>query len=301
MSAFLDDDSSLYTAHSRLDQNPSAGQLRVRELARQAATPIELAVALQEHAAELRQDHVLGHHNSLTAGEEAYLKWQYVRSELVQERGPLQHPYRVRAFGRGERGDRATLIDLYASMPPGGPALTGTRTIHALFHDGFHHTVIGGRDRPHGTVYPDEGIVDCGGGAHRTGAHVVAGVLLTQELEGSWSVRRTTRDSELLRVLEVHAKVDWDSRPIGPTHDPDIQGLREAYLELAEPLKRACAAGFTVQRPMPEPIAPMWTPRHQVRALAVALQPFGCHAIPFADLYPPVRLPRRRRWLRRRG
>lgn len=299
MSPYLDDDVVLYTADGRLDQDPSPGQLRVRKLAQHAATPEQLAWALQEHAAELRMDRVLGRHNSLTGGEEAYTSWQYVRSEREQDRGALKKSYRAQVFGRGERGDPKTLIDLYASMPPGGPALTGTQTIHALFHGGFHHKVIGGNDRPHGTIYPDEGIVDCGGGAHRTGAHVVAGVLLTPELEGDWEVRRTEPDPELLYVLELHARVAFDSRAVLPFDDPDLRGLRAAYLDLAGPLEQACEAGFVTERPMLELPLAMRTPRHEIRMLALALQPFGRPDVPFHDLYPPIKMPRRRRWLRR--
>jgi hypothetical protein len=256
---------STYTAHDRLDPYASPGQRRVRELAVRAPTPAALRETLQDHRAVLGVDRLLARPDALTVCERAYIGWQHRRGTPDQHEGPLQGQYAayvVERVGRDIEGSLAALL-----APAGTGALTGVRTLHALFHQGFDPTRSSPSDPPRGALYPDEGIVVCEGGHHRVAAHVVAGVLLTPQLGGSWAVWRTQADHELLDVLRMITELNGHQMPPLPDRGSDTQELRRRVCALRPALEELAHRGLRLPTS-----SPSWPPRERADVAVTRLE-----------------------------
>jgi hypothetical protein len=246
----------MYTAHDRLDPYASPGQRRMRELAAAASTPAALRDAIQRHRAVLGVDRLLARPDALTVCERAYLLWQHGRGEAEQTGGPLESARAVYVLDRAEHDIEGSLAAVLA--PVGTGPLTGVRTLHALFHHGFEPLRHDADDPPRGAVYPDEGIVVCDGGHHRVAAHVVAGVLLTPDLGGSWAVWRTRADHELLDVLRLVTDLNGDAPPPVPDRYSDTPSLRGRVVGLRPALEELRSRGVRLPQ-----TAPAWPPRER--------------------------------------
>jgi hypothetical protein len=246
----------MYTAHDRLDPYASPGQRRMRELAVGAPTPAALRDAIQRHRAVLGVDRLLARPDALTVCERAYVLWQHQRAEAEQTSGPLDAARAAYVLDRADREIEGSLAALLA--PAGTGPLTGVRTLHALFHHGFEPLRHPSDDPPRGKIYPDEGIVVCDGGHHRVAAHVVAGVLLTPDLGGSWAVWRTRADHELLDVLRLVTDLNGDVMPPVPDRYSDTARLRARIVALRPALEELWSRGLR----LPE-TAPVWPPRER--------------------------------------
>lgn len=239
----------VFTADDWLDPDPSPGQELVRELAAKASCAHELCEQLRNER-QLDRDPVLGRPAHLSRAEEAYVRWQYARGRIVHEGGPLSHRYAVKWVQPGGWTHKRTLGTVLLGD------YTGGKTLYQLFHQGYSYTDRDGRG-PSAAIYPDEGLAVCSGGSHRVLAHVVGGVLLSSELEGDWTIIRTTPDVELIELLQAHEQIDLDptNQLPAPLPSDDAAVMREHYLKLRPRILAARAGRVSLDS------GPDWTPR----------------------------------------
>jgi hypothetical protein len=213
----------VYTAHDRLDPNPTPGQLHVRRLAAEAESVDELYDLLQRDKPLLQGDKLLRRPDTTTVCERAYLEWQTERGEFLQHFGPLKERQRASVIQRGQQPRERSLATMLA--PAGDEPPLATKILFSLFHDGPDPKVMRAQ-RLSGRVFPDEGVVVCVGGSQRVAAHVIGGVLLTPELGGSWAVIRTESDAALLDALRLFTEVVDPDGMLVPQDSDDIEAVR---------------------------------------------------------------------------
>lgn len=257
----------MFTAHDRLDPDPSAGQVLVRELAAKASCPDELCKQLHDERT-LDRDPVLGRSAHLSRAEEAYVRWQTARGRVVQHGGPLSHRWAVKWVQPGGWTPARTL----GTVLLGG--CTGGKTLYQLFHEGYSYTARDGRG-PSAAIYPDEALAVCTGGSHRVLAHVVGGVLLSPQLEGDWTIIRTTPDLELIELLQAQDQIEDPRNQLpSPLPSQNAEAMREDYLKLRTRISRATCAHGVCLKPRPsysisEKVAPETLAKHGHRFAAL--------------------------------
>lgn len=193
----------------------------------------------------LQADRVLRRPDTLTACERTYLQWQELEGTYDQRFGRLGQPYAAYVIRRGDAPREHTLATMLA--PWGDDPALGTKILHAMFHDGPDPDVMGA-SRLTGTVYADEGVVACVGGAKRVAPHVVAGIMLTPELGGTWKVVRSRPDLGLLKTLRLFNEVVDPEGELVPQPRDELDAVRDRLLRLTPLFQELYRRGLRMPR-----------------------------------------------------